>query len=78
MNSSKKNPGLYWLKGTDQAYFIYCQLWQVMAVVKAVVYVQGNISTVQFYEIAGEQKSSCAWGNVLDVRKVGVRKVLFD
>ena len=52
---------------------MYCQLWQVMSVVKAGICEQGNIAITQIYDIAGEKESSCAWRNVLDVRKVGVR-----
>ena len=44
-----------------------------MSVVKAGICAQGNIAITQIYDIAGEKESSCAWRNVLDVRKVGVR-----
>lgn len=45
---------------------------------KAVVCVKDNTPTVQFYEIPEEQESSYTWGNVLRMRKIGIRKVLFD
>lgn len=36
-----------------------------------------SISAVQFYETAGEEENRCALGAVLDMRKVGVKKILF-